>query len=486
MKTVVVGSGGREHAIAWALAKSSRISEVICVPGNGGTAAEPKCRNIDIPSSDLAAVVDACVNELSSPSGASKGSQGGAANGSPAKSSDRPFVVVGPEDPLAAGLADRLSAASLRVVGPMRDGAALEASKDTAKRFMDKHGVACAKSETFTDAREAIAAVRAIAGPCVVKADGLAAGKGVVVAPDAATAERAIKDFMLDGTLGSAGRRVVIEEYLRGDEISILAAVSVTPELAKAGKATIVPFVTARDHKRLRDGAKGPNTGGMGAIAPVPGVDEKTLARFRSDILDPTLKGLIAEGRDYRGFIFFGLMLTESGPKLLEYNVRLGDPETQAVLPLMDFDFSDMCDAIVDGTLADFRFAWKEGYVCAPVAVSAGYPGEYAKGKALSVDVARAAKEGAKVFIAGAKVDGRGLEGVTAPGVSSPAGVTSSGHSQPTLITSGGRVLASSAFGQTVEEARDRAYRALEACSFEGMFYRKDIGLPGAAASGEL
>jgi phosphoribosylamine--glycine ligase len=471
MKTVVVGSGGREHAIAWALAKSSRVSEVICVPGNGGTAAEPKCRNIDIPSSDLAAVVDACVSELSSPGSASTDS--GDAPG-------RPFVVVGPEDPLAAGLADRLSEASLRVVGPMRDGAALEASKDTAKRFMDRHGVACAKSETFTDAREAIAAVRAIAGPCVVKADGLAAGKGVVVAPDAVTAERAIKDFMLDGTLGSAGRRVVIEEYLRGDEISILAAVSVTPELAKAGKATIVPFVTARDHKRLRDGAKGPNTGGMGAIAPVPGVGEATLARFRSDILEPTLKGLIEEGRDYRGFIFFGLMLTETGPKLLEYNVRLGDPETQAVLPLMDFDFSDMCDAIVDGTLADFRFAWKEGYVCAPVAVSAGYPGEYAKGKALSVDAARAAKEGAKVFIAGAKADGRAPEGVTA------AGVPSSGHNQPALITSGGRVLASSAFGQTVEEARDRAYRALEACSFEGMFYRKDIGLPGAAASGEL
>ncbi len=450
MKVVVVGSGGREHAIAWALAKSPRISEVICVPGNGGTAGEPKCRNIDIPVSDSAAVVAACSSELAG---------------------DGDFVVIGPEDPLAAGLSDRLAGAGLRVVGPRQKPAALEASKDAAKRFMAKYGVACAKSETFSSANDAIAALRNGSGPVVVKADGLAAGKGVVVAADRVTAEAAVRDFMIEGTLGGAGRQVVLEEYLQGDEISILAAVSVTPEIAAAGRARIVPFLPARDHKRLRDGATGPNTGGMGAIAPVPGLDEATLARFRADILEPTLRGLVEERYDYRGFIFFGLMLTASGPKLLEYNVRLGDPETQAVFPLMDFDFAGMCEAVIDGTLADFPFAWKDGFCCSPVAVSGGYPGEYRKGVPLTIDGARASEAGAKVFVAGAKMDRRAPKG---------------GNAGVGLVTAGGRVLAASARGTTLDEARERAYRALEACFFDGMFFRRDIGLPGAAASPAL
>ncbi len=444
MKTIVIGSGGREHAIAWSLARSSLIEEVLCIPGNGGTASERKCRNVPIPVSETASVVEACVREL---------------EGAPAGS----FVVVGPEDPLAAGIADRLADSGLRVVGPRMAGAELEASKDTAKRFMQKYGVACAASDTYTDANQAIARAREINGPVVVKADGLAAGKGVVVAPDAETAVRAIRDFMVDNSLGGAGHKVVIEEYLEGEEVSILAAVSVTPELAAKGKATIVPFVSARDHKRLNDGAEGPNTGGMGAIAPADGVDEAVLARFRADILEPTLKGLVAEKFDYRGFIFFGVMVTAKGPKLLEYNVRLGDPETQAVLPLMDFDFARMCGAIVDGTLDSFPFAWKKGYQCAPVAVSRGYPGSYPKGLPLTIDEEAVARAGAKVFVAGAQADERG-----------------------SLVTSGGRVLASSAFGQTVDEARSRAYEALGSVSFDGMFYRRDIGLPGAAVSKKM
>ena len=450
MKTVVVGSGGREHAIAWALARSERVSEVLCVPGNGGTAVEPKCRNIDIPVSDFLAITNACRAELSSA---------------------EDFVVIGPEDPLAAGLSDRLAAAGFRVVGPRQKPAALEASKDAAKRFMSKYGVACAESETFSNADDASAALKTGSGPVVVKADGLAAGKGVVVAADRATAEKAVREFMIEGSLGGAGHRVVLEEYLEGDEISVLAAVSVTPETASAGRASIRPFVSARDHKRLRDGATGPNTGGMGAIAPVPGLDEATLARFRTDILEPTLRGLVAEGYDYRGFIFFGLMLTTSGPKLLEYNVRLGDPETQAVLPLMDFDFAGMCEAIMDGTLADFPLAWQAGFCCAPVAVSGGYPGEYRKGIPLAIDRDLVAGSGAKVFVAGAKVDRRAPKG---------------GKDGAGLVTAGGRVLAASARGDSIEEARERAYRALAACSFEGMFYRRDIGLPGAAASPAL
>lgn len=464
MKTIVIGSGGREHAIAWALAASPIVDEVVCMPGNGGTETEAKCRNVGVDAKDIRAVVDACRKELSGRKEFSgrKGLAG----------SDGSFVVIGPEDPLAAGLADALAEAGLKVVGPRMAGAALEASKDVAKRFMAKYGVACASSASFTDPDSAIAEIKRIAGPVVVKADGLAAGKGVVVAPDSGVATKAVRDFMIDASLGAAGRKVVIEEYLEGEEVSILAAVSVTPDLAAAGKASIEPFVSARDHKRLRDGAKGPNTGGMGAIAPAEGVGAEVLARFRADILEPTLKGLVAEGFDYRGFIFFGVMVTKDGPKLLEYNVRLGDPETQAVLPLMDFDFASMCLSIIDGSLDSFSFAWKPGFVCAPVAVSGGYPGSYPKGVPIGIDEAAVRSAGARVFIAGA-TRGKRL----GPAPSSVPGE---------LVTSGGRVLAASAYGETVDAARASAYAALRAVSFDGMFYRKDIGLPGAAVSGNL
>lgn len=454
MKTIVIGSGGREHAIAWALAKSPDVSEVVCVPGNGGTALENKCRNIAVPVSETAEVVRICAVELS---GATPDS----------------FVVVGPEDPLAAGMADRLAAAGIPAVGPRSAGAALEASKDVAKRFMHKYGVACADSATFSDHVEALAEIYRGTGPIVVKADGLAAGKGVVVAPDREAAARAVRDFMVDSTLGSAGRTVVLEEYLEGEEISILAAVSVTPELAARGKAAIVPFVPARDHKRLLDGAQGPNTGGMGAVAPASGVTEETLERFRVDILEPTLRGLIAEKFDYRGFIFFGIMVTPNGPKLLEYNVRLGDPETQAVLPLMNFDFAGMCRSIIDGSVGDFPVAWKPGVACAPVAVSRGYPGSYAKGHAIEIDAERLAARGARVFVAGATIDKRQYprEGILSE---LPGG---------TLVTTGGRVLSVSAVGADLEDARARAYAALEGVNFDGMSFRRDIGLPGAAVS---
>jgi phosphoribosylamine--glycine ligase len=454
MKTIVIGSGGREHAIAWALSRSPLVDEIVCIPGNGGTAFEPKCRNVAIGVAEIAAIVEACRKELE---GRSDGS----------------FIVVGPEDPLAAGLADRLSSTGLRVVGPRRAGAELEASKDFAKHFMKKYGVACAGSDTFSDPEAAIKAIKKINGPVVVKADGLAAGKGVVVAPGPEAAIQAVRDFMVDRTLGGAGGKVVVEEYLEGEEVSILAAVSVTEDLSASGKSVIVPFVSARDHKRLRDGAKGPNTGGMGAIAPAVGVDEAVLARFRSDILEPTLKGLVAERFDYRGFIFFGVMVTKNGPKLLEYNVRLGDPETQAVLPLMDFDFAGMCLSIIDGSLSSFKFAWKPGFVCAPVAVSGGYPGSYPKGLPISIDRGVVDGSGARIFMAGATVNQRQPK-------------AGSGSAEGALVTSGGRVLASSAYGATVDEARAKAYGGLSGVSFDGMFFREDIGLPGAAVSGNL
>ena len=452
MKVLVIGSGGREHAISWTLSKSPSVTEILCVPGNGGTSLEDKCRNVDPssnPNTQRMSFEDACV--------------------AIALDEKCDMAVVGPEEPLANGIADLLWNAGIPVVGPKSQGAALEASKDLAKKFMEKHGVACGASKTFTSEVEARNYVQKQGTPVVVKADGLAAGKGVVVAARESEAIDAIHRFMNQKSLGQAGTKLVLEEYLQGTEISILAAVSVTPQLAREGRATIVPFVTARDHKRLLDGARGPNTGGMGAIAPVPDVTPEQLEAFDKTILQPTLKGMIAEGMDYRGFIFFGIMLTPQGPKLLEYNVRLGDPETQAVLPLMDFDFAEMCRAIAEGTLQDFNFQWKQGFVCAPVAVSGGYPESYKKGMKISLPNKTA--EGSKIFIAGATINRRNLL---------------PNQTAKDLITNGGRVLAASAYGSTFQEAWDAAYSMMKQVHFDGIFYRQDIGLPGAAESGNL
>ena len=451
VKVIVVGSGGREHTIAWKLAQSSSVDEVICVPGNGGTASENKCRNIPLKQDYITDGANPYV-EIAKHEGVT-------------------FAVIGPEDPLAAGIADAFWNAGIPCVGPKSAGAQLEASKDLAKEFMAKYNVACPASKTFTDEKSAHDYIDQHGAPIVIKADGLAAGKGVIVAATAAQAHDAVKDLMIDGRVGNAGSKLVIEDYLEGVEISILAAVSVTPDFTKNGQSTIVPFTPARDHKRLFDGAKGPNTGGMGAVTPLDDVTPEIMAKFNSDILEPTLKGLMAEGFDYRGFIFFGVMITKDGPKLLEYNVRLGDPETQVVLPMMDFDFAEMCKAIMDGKLKDFNFAWKKGYAVAPVAVSGGYPNAYKKGIPISINASAESMKGCKIFIAGA-IEDRRANGAKGKDLS--------------LITSGGRVLASCAQAATFDEAWNNAYALMKQISFEGMFYRKDIGLPGAAESGKL
>lgn len=445
MNIIVVGNGGREHTICWKLAQSSGVDKIVVVPGNGGTANETKCVNVNPKDCDY-------IKDGENPYIAI------------AKHENCRMCVIGPEDPLVAGLADEFWKADIPCVGPKSAGAQLEGSKDLSKNFMKKYGVACADSETFTSKDEAIAYVKKHGAPIVVKADGLAAGKGVVVAATVEEAVKAVEESM-DGRFGDAGKKLVIEEYLEGIEISVLAAVSVTPEYAVQGSATIVPFLPARDHKRLLDGAKGPNTGGMGAICPLDDVDEKTMDLFNKNCLQPTLEGLIKEKFDYRGFIFFGVMLTKKGPKLLEYNVRLGDPETQAVLPLMNFDFLAMCTAILNGTLKDFDFEWKPGYQVAPVVVSGGYPLEYKKGCEITFNKEILNESTAKVFVAGA-VSGRRGNG--------------------DMLTSGGRVLACSAYGDTFEEAWKKAYQGVSSVKFEGAFYRKDIGLPGAAESGKL
>ena len=447
MNVIVVGNGGREHTIAWKIAQSSKVENVICVPGNGGTANESKCKNVDIKECDW-------IKEGENP------------YVQVARHENCSLAVIGPEDPLAEGLADEFWNAGIPCVGPKKAAAQLEASKDLSKEFMEKYGVACAKSKTFTDKAAAVKYVKEHGAPIVIKADGLAAGKGVVVAATEKEALDAITDLMESGRVGKAGQKLVIEDYLEGVEISVLSAVSVTVESAENGKAVIVPFLPARDHKRLMDGAKGPNTGGMGAVCPLEDVTDQMMEQFNKDCLEPTLKGLIAEKFDYCGFLFFGVMLTKDGPKLLEYNVRLGDPETQAVLPLMDFDFVDMCSAIVDGKLKDFAFAWKKGFQVAPVVVSGGYPASYPKGKKITLDEKLISESGAKIFIAGAIKDRRSAD--------------------QALVTSGGRVLACSAFGSTFKEAWANAYTAIAGVQFDGAFHRNDIGLPGAAESGKL
>ncbi|MDR2717457.1 MAG: phosphoribosylamine--glycine ligase [Treponema sp.] len=438
MKILIIGSGGREHALAWKCAQSSNVEQVFVAPGNGGTATEAKCKNISL--GDPATV------------------EGQEALKQCALREKIDLTVIGPELPLATGIADTFRSTGLAVIGPGKQAAQLEASKIYSKAFMAKYGVRAAKSSNFTDFESArsFAAehfnagdAAGMAAPLVIKADGLAAGKGVVIAENLPEAEAALVSLMRDKSLGDAGNSVLLEEFLEGKEVSVLAAVSVT-----GGKGYILPFIPARDHKRRFDEGRGPNTGGMGAIAPVPDFSQAAHNDFMRSILEPTLKGIKAEGLDYCGFIFFGLMVRSDRCYLLEYNVRLGDPETQAVLPLMDFDLVDLCNAMLTGQDFSASFKWKQGAVCAPVAVADGYPGSYRKGDPIAIDTATLEKTGAKVFVSGASAEGE----------------------VPTLRTSGGRVLTVSAWGADAAEAYANAYHGIEAVSFEGMGFRSDIG----------
>jgi phosphoribosylamine--glycine ligase len=442
MKILVIGGGGREHALVWKLSQSEKVEKIFAAPGNGGTAGVENCENVDLLGRDPAeediqeALIRYVIKE------------------------NIDLSIVGPEAPLAAGIADRFRSAGLPVVGPGAAASRLESSKDYAKSFMNKYRVRTAQSISCNNPEKAFAVLKKHfeeqkSGepiPLVIKADGLAAGKGVVIAEDLKTAKETITAFMKEGALGAAGKIIVLEEFLRGPEVSVLAAVSVS-----GGKGIILPFASARDHKRRFDDDKGPNTGGMGAIAPVPDFTLKLQEDFKTAILDPTLHGMGAEGFDYRGFIFFGILIQDEKCYLLEYNVRLGDPETQAVLPLLESDFAGLCLAIENKTLEDFRLCWKPGAVCAPVAVASGYPGPYRKGDPIAFNETIFAKTGAVLFAAGA--------------VRSPGGSEGSG-----LRTAGGRVLSVSAYGADGKSAQEKAYKALQAVDFDGMDYRRDIG----------
>jgi phosphoribosylamine--glycine ligase len=439
MKILVVGSGGREHALAWKFSQSPKAEKVFVAPGNGGTALEAKCENIAMKADPASAEGQEELKQFS-------------------LRTKIDITVIGPELPLANGIADTFRSAGLAVIGPGKQAAQLEASKIYSKAFMEKYGVRAASGSSFTDPEKAVSFAErhfkaSTAGgerPLVIKADGLAAGKGVVIAHNLHETKETLAAFMRQKSLGDAGASVLLEEFLQGKEVSVLAAVSIC-----GGKGYILPFIPARDHKRRFEGARGPNTGGMGAITPVPDFSQEAQADFIKSILEPTLNGIKAEGFDYRGFIFFGVMVHNNHCYLLEYNVRLGDPETQAVLPLMDFDLVDLCDAVTAG--GEFHLTWKHGAVCAPVAVAEGYPGPYRKGDSISIDEAALEKTGAKVFISGAFKD-------------------SANETSSALITSGGRVLTVSAFGRHADEAYDRAYKGLTAISFDGMGFRWDIG----------
>ena len=415
MKLMVVGAGGREHALAWKLAQSPRVQKVFVAPGNGGTATENGLENVPLTQ----------VEELISFS----------------KKQNIQLTVVGPEAPLAAGIVDTFRAAGLKIFGPTRAAAQLESSKDFAKSFMARHGIPTAVHRTFDSAEAAKAYVAAQGAPIVVKADGLAAGKGVVVAASVAEAYAAIDQMMTQKSLGAAGARLVVEQFLEGEEASFIVMSDGTHVLALA---------TSQDHKRLRDGDAGPNTGGMGAYSPAPVVTPKVHARVMREIILPTIQGMAQEGMPYVGFLYAGLMIDKSGnPKTLEYNCRLGDPETQPIILRLKSDLLDLIERALDGTLDQVEAQWDRRAALGVVVAAAGYPEEPRKGDPIG-GLPKPASD-CRVFHAGTRLEGK------------------------TLVTNGGRVLCVTALGHSVKMARARAYDVLDSIRFEGMQYRKDI-----------
>jgi phosphoribosylamine---glycine ligase len=415
MKVLVVGNGGREHALVWTLLQSANVEQVICTPGNGGTATMPNCLNLAIAVDDFAGIAQAVAEYQIS------------------------LVVVGPEVPLSLGIVDYLRERQIAVFGPTQSGARIESSKSWAKEIMTQAKVPTAKSQTFTEAEAAKAYIQSVGAPIVIKADGLAAGKGVIVATTIKEAIAAVEEL-----LGSNTGKLVIEEFLTGSEVSVLAVTD---------GQTIRPLSPAQDHKRIGEGDTGKNTGGMGAYSPVPLVTEELSLRITQEVLEPTLEALKQRGIDYRGVLYAGLMITPTGePKVIEFNCRFGDPETQVVLPLLDTPLDEILLACVEQRLAQLPpLQWKSGSAVCVVAASGGYPDAYQKGKAIA-GIPQAEQKGAIVFHAGTKLQ------------------------QTEIITDGGRVLGVTVVGDTFTEAVAIAYGALESIQFDDMYYRRDIG----------
>jgi len=414
MKVLVVGSGGREHAIVWALSQSPRVTELFCAPGNAGIAQLAAC--IPIAATDVDGMV------------------------AWAKENNMDFVMVAPDDPLALGMVDAMEAAGIPAFGPRKNAAIIEASKAFSKELMRKYHIPTAKYATFNDMEEAISYIRAEGAPIVVKADGLALGKGVTVAATVEEAVDAVKSMMEGNKFGASGSTVVIEECMTGPEVTVLCF---------ADGEHISPMPSSQDHKRAYDGNRGPNTGGMGAISPVPCYTPEIARRCVTEIFEPTMAAMRAEGRPFQGVLYFGLMLTPEGPKVVEYNARFGDPECQALLMRLDTDLMEILEACVNGTLDQVNVRWKDEASCCLVLASGGYPTAYEKGKDIT---GLEQVENAVVFHAGTAVkDGR-------------------------TVTNGGRVLGVTALGENLDAAIGNAYAAAKPIAFEKMHFRTDIG----------
>lgn len=415
LKILVVGSGGREHVLAWKAAQSPRVGEVFCAPGNAGIAAVAQC--VPIPATDVAKLAEFAQNEAID------------------------LTLVGPEAPLTAGIVDAFKAKGLKVFGPDQYCAQLEGSKIFSKRLMRKLNIPTAASEEFTDAAKAVEYLRKHSYPVVIKADGLAAGKGVTIAADFAEAERAVRESMTDRVFGDAGSKILVEECLVGEEASLIAV---------CDGETAVCLASSQDHKRIFDGDQGPNTGGMGAYSPAPVVTPEIEREALDRIFKPVLKELKAQGHPFVGFLYAGLMVTAKGIYVLEFNVRFGDPEAQAVLPRLKTDLVDVAEACVSGTLKDLRLEWSREVSVTVVLAAAGYPGTPRKGDGIEV-LGSGWPSGIEVFHAG--TEGSGGK----------------------VVTSGGRVLAVTALGADVASAVDRAYWGVGRIRFEGMQFRRDI-----------
>ncbi|PYL98203.1 MAG: phosphoribosylamine--glycine ligase [Verrucomicrobia bacterium] len=423
MKILVIGGGGREHALVWKLKQSSSVDRIFCAPGNAGTA--QIAENIAVSATDLPQLLRF------------------------AKQNDVELTVVGPDDPLAMGIVDLFTADKLRIFGPIKSAARLESSKIFAKELMRAKKVPTAQARMFSESKEALGYCDELKFPVVIKADGLALGKGVIIAPDVATAKSTIEAMMNEARFGDAGRRIVIEEFLRGTECSIHALVD--------GKDYRL-LESARDHKRAFDGDKGPNTGGMGAFSPANNWDAQLQLQFEKEIMRPLLRGLAKERIAYRGLLYPGLMITSDGPRVLEFNCRFGDPETQVLLPRMKPDLLPLLEATIDGKIDNYSIEWDKRAAVTVVLASAGYPGTYETGKAISGLNEVAKLEDVQVFHAGTKIVA------------------------DQVVTAGGRVLAVTALGSTIAAARDRAYAAASRIRFEGCHYRRDIALSAASS----
>ena len=417
MNILIIGSGGREHALAWKAAQGADIHTVFVAPGNAGTALEPGLENIDIDVGDFAALADF------------------------ARDNEVGLTIVGPEAPLVDGVVDYFAERNLRCFGPSKGAAQLEGSKSFTKDFLARHNIPTAAYQSFTEVEPALAYLQQQGAPIVVKADGLAAGKGVIVAETLKQAEDAVHDMLSGNAFGEAGCRVVIEEFLTGEEASFIVI---------ADGKNVLPMATSQDHKRAGNGDSGPNTGGMGAYSPAPVVTEEVYQRIMREVIEPTVAGMAAEGNDYTGFLYAGLMIDDSGaPKVIEYNCRFGDPETQPIMLRLRSDLVALCNAAIDQQLADSATEWDPRAAVGVVLAAGGYPGSYNKGDAISG--LPASTDTAVVFHAGTKLDGE------------------------QVLTNGGRVLCATALGDTVSQAQQSAYELTRQIQWQGVYYRDDI-----------